>query len=62
MAAVIKCDGCGNCVKHTEAMHIRTYKMDSPTTYRTADVKDVADVCSECYKKVRVLIGKGAKK
>lgn len=61
MAAIVKCDSCGDCVKHTEAVHIRMYKMDSATTYRTADVKHTADVCQECYKKLRAMLSKEAK-
>ena len=62
MAAVVKCDGCGNCVSHKEATHVRTYKMDSATSYRTSDVKHTAELCSVCYARLCEMIGKEAKR
>lgn len=61
MAAVVKCDSCGNCVGYKDAVHIRTYAMDSATTYKSSNIKHTADVCMDCYKKLCVMLGKGAK-
>lgn len=60
MATVVRCDSCGKVVSYKDAMHVRTYKLSSPTTYKTGSVTDVADLCKECYKVLKQMLEKEA--
>lgn len=62
MAAVIKCDACGNVVPVGKAKHVRVYPMATATTYTNADCKYYADVCIECEKKLKQLLNIGGRK
>lgn len=61
MAAVVKCDGCGTCVEYKDAMHVRIYPMDSATTFKSSKCSNTGDLCTECYRKLLMLLGKGVK-
>lgn len=56
MAAVVRCDCCGEHVMHNNARHVRFYKMDSATSYLSKSATDTADVCDNCYHKLRQML------
>lgn len=61
MAAVVKCESCGKVIEPKDAMHIRAYRMSSATTYYSGDPKLMADVCKDCYTKVRHMLNRETK-
>lgn len=61
MAAVVKCDACGKCVKHTDAMHLRAYRLANAENFDNRDCKLHVDLCKDCYRKFAETVGKEVK-
>lgn len=55
MAAVIKCDACGNTCRYSEAKHVRIHKLVGAESYSTATLEAI-DVCPACYDKLCKLL------
>ena len=51
MAAVTKCDCCGDVVAPNTAMHVMFYNRVSATRHNSYSSVD-ADVCDTCYRKM----------
>lgn len=55
MAAVIKCECCGNITDCRTARHVRFYEMTDAMHYNTNAVL-YCDVCDECQKKMTAML------
>jgi len=60
MAAVVKCDICGKIVKHTNASHLRTYKLTDATSFDGSRAILAFDICHDCSSNLKKLVEGGS--